>query len=251
MKTTIHVALSIALTLVILSSVEAGSCAGYTRSSYSYSAPTYSYRNYSHAYAAPVYKDEVVYNKFLAVVPFVVYPSYGAVYAPPPQLPNGNALDPAKQQQAQGELAQILNGLKEVTSTLKDFDARLRALEARQGIAPPAALPKEKAPAPAPKQQSNSNGAKPTFTSVNGQFCASCHQKGNEGHGGDFVLTDTQGKLVPLSDANIGAIQRTLLKGKMPKLNARAKQHGISRQLTAEEAQIILEEVDRQVAGTQ
>lgn len=260
----ILIALAAALCLLpLLSPVEAGSCAGYART---YTAPTYAapLKSYAapsyavHAAKAYDYQADIYFPKFLAVVPLVQYPSYSAVYAPPVPGQIPGAADPARQQQTQGEMTQVLSGLKEVTTTLRDLDSRLRRLEERSGVQPiPQQLPpvqqapKQSAPkqnAPAPKQQGQNTGVKHTFASVNAAFCAACHAKGNEANGGDFVLSDN-GVIVKLTDAQVGAMQRVLLKGKMPKLNAHAKNNGIERMLTAEEAQAVLEEVDRQLSN--
>lgn len=257
----VGLALAACLACVEPPKAEAGNCGGYTRS-YSTTYQAHGYKvatNYAaanhNAYAAKDY--EVVFQKFLAVVPLAVYPSYSAVYAPPPPVAPGQPgqpADPARQQQSQGELQQVLTGLKEVTTTLRDFDSRLRILESRQGVQPapqalpqPQALPKQ----PAPKQGAQAAPKQHTFASVNASHCAACHAKGNEANGGEFVLSDAQGKMVKLTDAQVGKMSKVLLRGTMPKLNEYAAKHGITARLTEAESQAILEEVDRQVGGTQ
>lgn len=255
-----HFALGVVLGLFLFDltpPADASNCVGYSRT---YSAPSYS-QGYAYTatkvYKAPTaYKEvayeEPVYYKFQAFVPLIQIPTYSAVYAPPVAPFSGvqqHSLnqDPAKQQQAQGELQQVLKGLTEVTTTLRNFDDRLRRLEERSGLqAPPPqpqALPKEQ-----PKQQGQAPKGNLSFATVNAKACAMCHERGKESFGGDFILSETSGAMVKLTDAQAGAMSRVLLKGKMPKLNARAKEHGITGPLTAEEAQAILSEVDAQLS---
>lgn len=219
-----------------------------------YKAPT---KSYAVPYAATNYATVTDYYeqpyvlKLKAVIPLLELPTYSVgVYSPPPQAPYVNPIpgqqNPAQQQQTQGELAQILNGLKDVTTTLKDFDSRIRRLEERSGGAP---LPQPQLQQPQPQKgqaQPKQNGSKVSFATTNANFCAACHEKGKEDRGGDFVFT-VDGKMPKFTNDQIVSIQKHVGRGTMPKLNETAKKHGITRQLTAEERDSILFELDAQV----
>lgn len=242
--------------LAVVGAAVAQSCSpGYTRSYSTYRAPTYVAPTYvapTKAYVAPTYDyyEAPFVLKLKAVVPLLELPTYSVgVYTPPPAAPYGNVNpipNPAMQQQAQGELSQVLNGLKEVTTTLRDFDSRLRRLEEKSGYAPQ----QQKLPAPKQQQQSKApTGKQLSFAAVNQAFCAACHAKGNESNGGDFVMSDENGALVALTAEQVVAVQTQLLKGKMPLINERAKKHNITRKMTEEETLAILGEIDRQLAS--
>ena len=90
----------------------AGHCGGYTRTFSSHGTASYAQgHGYKVAVSHHVSKDyDVVFQKFLAVVPLAVYPSYSAVYAPAPPGAAPAPVGPAQAQQAQGELQQVLKG---------------------------------------------------------------------------------------------------------------------------------------------
>ena len=221
-----------------------------------YKAPVSYAKSYAQSYATVVdYQEQPYVLKLKAVVPLLELPTYSVgVYTPPPQAPcnvnpiPGQSHNPAQQQQSQGELQQILKGLTEVTTTLRDFDSRIRRLEERSGGVPlpqPQLQPKQM-PRDEGKGQAKQNGSKVSFATTNANFCAACHEKGKEDRGGDFVFT-VDGKMPKFTNDQIVSIQKHVGRGTMPKLNETAKKHGITRQLTAEERDSILFELDAQV----
>lgn len=215
-------------------------------SSYSYATPTYS------TYVAPaVVKKEVavvekvvtpVFLRYVAVIPFVEVPSYGAQYAPQqyPALPQYNgqpqqqqAPNPAAQSNGQSsELRQVLNAVQGITDTLRAQDARIRDIEEylkRTPIAPKA-IPKEKAPEPKREESSL-----PDVRQIAAKKCAACHAEGNEAGGGKFVLLDKAGNLLTLKTDNLLSMSEHVYAGTMPPKTSKAKAVGVE-PLTDQEA---------------
>jgi len=228
-----------------------GSSYGYSRSysSYSYVAPTYS--SYSSSYVAPakvvVKKDvyaEPSYFRYLLALPLVEIPSYGAAYAPPPpvQPPNGAPAAqqaPSQMQQILSQQAQVLTALDKLSKSVEALSARVEKIERTRQP-----LPQKQ---PEPQAQAPRDDALKAAATVSQQKCAACHQKGNESHGGDFVLTDEQGRFVRLTDTQLVSMQRQLVKGKMPKINKRAQEHQITA-LRKEEADALFAMLDAQIS---
>lgn len=230
-------------------------------SSYSYSAPAYSYQSYaapSYGYAAPAvtktYKEETKYLKFLAVLPLVELPSYSAVYSPPQQLQSPQAQ--AAPRAASSQMDQILSQQQAVLTKLDQLDKNVQALSSRVeglersgrfgGAQPQANLKTAPDAEPIPKQPSKEG--KLTAALVNKQACAVCHERGNEQHGGDFVMSEPDGKFTRWSDKQLMAMERLLLSDKMPKINKRSQEAGITGALNKEAKEALLAERDRQVA---
>jgi hypothetical protein len=258
---------------------------GYSSSSY-YSTRSYypsSYGPVAYDYAPPVkkvvkevIKEEPVFVRFQAVIPLIEYkvadlPSYGSVYVPPPAPPNGNGAKAAplngsqqppppdsRMDQILAQNQQILQGLQRLDAKVTQLDQRVTQIERTRGAFQPAPpppavpppVPKGKTPfeeGPPPKEEpKNGSPISAKLAALNKAKCAICHGKGNEGHGGDFVLSDESGAIVALSDAYLVSMQRQITKQRMPKINDRAKEHQIT-PLTKEEADLWFEELDRQI----
>lgn len=239
-----------ALTLCV-HSCRAQSCGSYGRSyqrsysSYSsYSAPSYS----TYAPAKVVVKKDVyaepAYFRYLLALPLVEVPTYGAAYAPPPPalaqpqaLPQSQG-QPSQMQQILSQQGQILTSLDKLAKSVDALNARVEKIE-RTRQPQPQAQPKQQQ---APPQV---NGLKAAQL-VNQQKCAACHQKGNEAHGGDFVLSDEKGNFLKLTDKQLVSMQRQLTRGTMPKLNKRASEHQITA-LRKEEADALFALLDGQI----
>lgn len=226
-----------------------------------YETRSRTYYSYSSgAYIAPkakVYTEYApVYQKFLAVIPLVEYPTYSAVYAPPVPVTSApvqgvNPMpNPAAQTLQSNELKIALEAIKKigedmrsVSTALTEFDKRLRRLEERQPVQP---LPPAKQAEPGPKPKEEPSAA---LKALNARACAMCHERGKESNGGDFVLSEPNGSIVKLTGEQLTAMQRMLNpeRPKMPKLTEAAKKAGITSHLNEEETKLWYREIDRQL----
>lgn len=210
-----------------------------TYSSYStYVAPTY---------VAPVAVKKVevvkeivpVFLKYAAIIPVVEFPTYGAYYAPPypvpapgqyaPQGQPGQPAAPGQGAQANGQSAE----LRQILDLMRSFDERLRRLEEKSGKAAPMTEPKKE------------EASLPDVRKINASKCALCHQAGNEASGGKFILSDAQGQIARLNNEQLLSLSDHVYAGTMPKLNARARQAGITA-LSDAEAAAWMREITRQ-----
>lgn len=253
-------------TLASAGVVGAQSCASYSRpvttySTYSYAPPvTYSYAPAKAAYAAPVVKavvkDAYAYDpgyfvRLTAFFPVLDLPTYGAaVYAPPAltqAVPQAAAAQPAG-----NGVAEILAAIKGVRDDVKGIERRVADLEAasreRQSAqpAPRKQEQPEQVPVPPREEKDKPLAAGSKAAAANKRACAMCHQRGNEKYGGDFVMSEADGRFTAWTDKEVRAMQRHLIKGTMPKLNVkRATDHGITA-LSDEEKQALFDESVRQ-----
>lgn len=241
-----RLALALIASLALTGSLHAQNCGSYSRSySYrSYSYPTYSYVQPTYyetpykTYApAKAYKEEIVVQKFLAVLPLALLPTYSAAYVPPPveqqalKAPSTAAAPDAFQKA-------LLDRLDAMDRNLADVSRRLERLERTRE---PLKLPK-KDEEPQPQQQTGTM----TFAAANAASCAACHQRGNEAHGGGFVFTEADGKLAKLTAEQRENVEWQITKNRMPKLNSkRAKEMGVA-PLTQQSADAIWRALDEQ-----
>jgi hypothetical protein len=217
-----------------------------TYSTPAYSAPVVSHTPYVAPYVAPVvkkvvnYKDDYHLLKFVAVVPLVELPTYSAVYTPPYnplQVNQGNQGNQSKQDSEQ---------LKQIVELLKGYEARFKALEAKQAAVSPKETPKDY-PKDTPKDTPRDEPKIPDVRQVNTQKCALCHQRGNEAVGGKFILSEADGSIVRLNNEQLGELDEQLSTNQMPKLNVKSKQAGIT-QLSDVEYASWRQEISRQRA---
>ncbi len=162
---------------------------------------------------APVVVRKVVAVKEVAVAqvvtPVAVYtplavlvPTYAATYVPAPSPA------PAAVPAASADTKAILDALKAI-------DGRLSALE-RTRPSPPAKPADPFAPAgdpPAPPPAEARAGKAPA---VFASKCASCHTRGKESAGGDFVLLEQDGSVAKLDARAVLAAARRSYNGTMP-----------------------------------
>ncbi len=210
-------------------------------------------------------------------------PSYGSVYVPPPangqsqaqagaKAPvNGNgagaqpSLADSKMDQLFAQNQQILKGLQTLDAKVTSIEARVEKIERTRApyaaplTQPPPvpAPPKGKSPeeGPPPKEEPKEapkNGA-PVGTNtklitLNRNKCAACHSRDNAPeYGGEFVLSENNGSILGLSDAQLVSMQRQITKGKMPKVSVKRSQDLGITAMTKEEADLWFEEIDRQI----
>lgn len=223
--------LSACLLLFALSPAVRAQCATYSSARYAtYSTPTY--------YEAPIVKkkvvEEIVFQRYIAVLPLLDLPTYGAYYVAPPPTAAAPAVAPAP---AAAPTAQPCGDMARVLKLLESMDDRIRRLEGggasapgREPVSPPPRAP-----------------GKVDLRQINQQKCSACHQQGNEAKGGDFVLSDASGSIVKLTDGQLADLQTHVVKGSMPKMNATSRAVGIT-PLTDDEAEAWIEEARRQRA---
>jgi mono/diheme cytochrome c family protein len=178
-----------------------------------------------------VVKKEVapVFLKFVAVVPLAELPTYSALYVPPAPV----AQTPPTPAPPAPDLRPLLEAFDRMNRRLDRIEKRIEALE--KGPAAP------KNPAK-PKDPFHPDGKEPTSAASPGADalkvararCSSCHARGNEANGGDFVLLEAGGEaFAPLAEAARRSATAQLTKGRMPPAKS-----GLS--LTPEESQALL-----------
>ena len=162
---------------------------------------------------AVVVKKEVA---LATVVPIAVYqaiplyvPTYAASYQPgyspgyPVTPPTGVVPAPATMSN---------QDMKAIMDSLERINRRLDALESGKVVPPPSAPKPPIDPFNPPKEKTSSIKSPTVFMNK----CASCHQRGKEKDGGDFVLLETDGRLATLTDKQILGVTKRAYSGTMP-----------------------------------
>jgi hypothetical protein len=262
---------------VLMSNLAFGQCASTYRartyssySTYNYVTPTYVAPTYVAPYVAPVVKKEVVvekvvvpvFNKYVAVIPIVEFPTYGAFYsapynpyAYPPNpaggfaggtQPNPGVPNPGVRAAAPPAPTAQSDDIRQILDLMKGLDSRIRRLE--DGSAP-RGVPKE-APKELPKKEEDGPASAPGVREIILKKCAGCHSKSNaDKYGAEkdkkgIVLCDEEGNLLNLSVELISSSQDHVYANTMPKVNARSKELKIT-PLTDTEAGVIMAELSR------
>jgi hypothetical protein len=228
----------------------------YARSTYSYSAPSYSYApavsygapTYSYeaprAYEAPAKAYEPAYYKFVLALPVAVLPTYGAAYSDPEggvvprQAPNPAPV-PQKAPSGPDPFQEaVLKKLDDLDRGQKELSRRIEKLERTR----------EPLKLPQPKEEKDGDArVDANFLKVSGESCAACHSRANAAkYGGDFVLSEADGRMAALTAEQREAVETQIMDGKMPKLNSkRAKDEGV-KPLTQQTADVLFLALDRQ-----
>lgn len=188
-----------AILFACVPSADAGGCYTYHGGGYSYYTPTYT------PYVAPTYYPPT-YERKVVVLEYL--PLFPVGYAAPQK-------DPPKVEATACEIKQAAMEAK-----LAVLEAKLTASVA--GVAPKVFEPPPSVTVPTPPTPPRATAPAPVPTaspvkSVMVARCASCHDTTiAETKGGKHVLT-LNGQRVPLSDALMGAVIRSVSKATMPK----------------------------------
>ncbi len=177
---------------------------------------------------------ELVYPQYVALAPIIRYPSYGAQYVP---------IDPALQGQYQQQGAAqnqyvTRKELSEVMAGIAELKKEIQSLKTPR-------VGEKKSPADDQPDDQVETEVLPDVRAVATAKCALCHQRGNEGKGGDLVLTEKNGAFVKLTAAQLLDFTLVVQKQTMPKLNSAAKKAGITA-LNRVESIALLQEIARQ-----
>jgi mono/diheme cytochrome c family protein len=166
------------------------------------------------SYASPGYSYAYPVTTFLGVPIPILYgsvytgPASTAAYAPAASI---SPVSPV-QGTGSGDLAEAVKLLRGVSTRLDGVNSRLDALEGRiRALEHRAAPPKPAPPSAAPADVKRTDVLAAYRTS-----CAACHQRGNEGAGGKFVLLEADGSRAALTAGQAARLAEHLADGSMP-----------------------------------